>query len=219
MAVKVITESEFEAEVLKSDVPVLVDFYADWCGPCRQLAPVLEEVDKAWGSKLKVLKVDTEASPQLAGAFQIRSLPTMMVIKDKKMIDRISGFMDRSRLFAHLSQVVGPPPAQKDDEAEEMETRRAVLAVEAGLVIPVDIREESDWKRTRLPGALNLPPEQHDKLADNLPEGTRKLLIYARTDDGAKEVADKIAGLGRRVAFLSGGLIDWELASAPVDRG
>jgi thioredoxin 1 len=75
-----LTDANFEKEALQSDMPVFVDFWATWCGPCRMVAPVVEAIAEEYDGKLKVCKVDVDANPQTAGSFQIQSIPTMMLI-------------------------------------------------------------------------------------------------------------------------------------------
>lgn len=75
-----LTDANFEKEALQSDLPVFVDFWATWCGPCRMVAPVVEAIAEEYDGKLKVCKLDVDANPQTAGSFQIQSIPTMMLI-------------------------------------------------------------------------------------------------------------------------------------------
>lgn len=86
-----VTDSTFEAEVLQSSTPVLVDFWAAWCGPCRALAPKVEEVSVAHTGKLKVVKVDVDANSQVPAQFGIRGIPTLILFKDGKMVDQLVG--------------------------------------------------------------------------------------------------------------------------------
>ncbi len=97
-----LTEQNFDVEVLKSELPVLVDFWAEWCGPCRMLAPVIEEVAKDLTGKLKVGKVNVDESQELAANFNILSIPTLIVFKQGKPVDQIVGAMSKDQLLAAL---------------------------------------------------------------------------------------------------------------------
>ncbi len=94
----VITAENFEKEVLKSDIPVLVDFWATWCGPCRMLAPVLEEIAKEYDGKIKVGKVNVDEQMALAVKFRVESIPTLMLFKHGELINKSLGFMEKEEL-------------------------------------------------------------------------------------------------------------------------
>ncbi len=93
-----ITDANFEQEVLKSDKPVLIDFWAVWCGPCRMVAPVVEEIASEYNGKLKVGKLDVDNNPEVSMKFGIRSIPTLMVFKGGKVVEQIIGAVPKRNL-------------------------------------------------------------------------------------------------------------------------
>ncbi len=100
---QVVSDQTFEQEVLKSDTPVLVDFWATWCGPCKMVAPVLEDVANEQGDKIRVVKLDVDANPITAGRFGVRAIPTMIVFKNGREADRIVGYHPKPQLMQKLT--------------------------------------------------------------------------------------------------------------------
>lgn len=92
------TDQNFDAEVIKSDKPVLVDFWAPWCGPCRMIAPIVEEIAQEYQGKLKVVKVNTDENQEVASSFGIRSIPTLGIFKNGKVVDAVIGAVPKSYL-------------------------------------------------------------------------------------------------------------------------
>jgi len=101
------TTDTFAAEVLQSDVPVVVDFWATWCGPCRAVAPILDELSGDYVGRLKVVKVDTDANPDLAMAYNVLSIPTLTFFRDGAVVKSIVGAKPKSALIEHFDEVLG----------------------------------------------------------------------------------------------------------------
>ena len=101
------TDKSFETDVLKSETPVLVDFWAEWCGPCKALAPKLEEIAGEFGAKLKVMKVDIDSNQSTPAQFGIRGVPTLILFKNGKQVDQIVGNHPKENIIAVLRKHLG----------------------------------------------------------------------------------------------------------------
>jgi thioredoxin 1 len=100
------TDASFEQEVLKSDTPVLVDFWAEWCGPCRMIAPALDEISKELGGKVKIVKMNVDENQQVPVQFGIRSIPTLMIFKDGKLAAQKVGAAPKGELSKWISSAI-----------------------------------------------------------------------------------------------------------------
>lgn len=97
-----VNEQNFQQEVLSADKPVLVDFWAPWCGPCRMVGPVVDKIAQDYAGKLKVVKVNTDEAPNIAGQFNIMSIPTLMIFKNGERVDQIIGAVPEQAITAKL---------------------------------------------------------------------------------------------------------------------
>ena len=104
-AIESVGDDNFDAEVLKSDKPVLVDFWATWCGPCRTQGPIIEKVGAKFAAQLKTVKVDVDKAPKTANAYQIRAIPTLMVFKGGKVAFNRTGLMEEAALTGELQKL------------------------------------------------------------------------------------------------------------------
>jgi thioredoxin 1 len=127
---QIVSDQTFEQEVLKSDMPVLVDFWATWCGPCKMVAPVLEDVANEQGEKMRVAKLDVDANPITAGRFGVRAIPTMILFKNGREADRIVGYHPKPQLMLKLTPhlATAAPSAAATPTASTTTTAKATAA-------------------------------------------------------------------------------------------
>lgn len=213
MPVGIVSEKDFEPQVLRAELPVLVDLYADWCQPCKQLEPILSQLSDELAGKLKIVRIDIERSQRIAAAFRVQSIPMLVLIKDGRPVDQIVGLADKKTILAMVQPFL-PTDAQEvapKDLAVALQTRRAVA---------VDVRDASAFGRYRIPGAIHLPADALlERAAELRPTDGRVRVLYGRSTDEAKNLATQLRDRGIQVGYLSGGFLHWEAEGLGVERG
>jgi len=106
MATVAVTDTTFEAEVIKSDVPVVVDFWAEWCGPCKMIGPVLEELSTDMEGQIKVVKVDVDSQQQMASQLGVRGIPALFIFKDGQVVSNRAGAAPKAALEAWIKESI-----------------------------------------------------------------------------------------------------------------
>jgi thioredoxin 1/putative thioredoxin len=211
MPLPTVTERNFEQEVLLSEEPVLVEFGAEWCGPCKTMLPELMALAEELKGKAKIVTIDIDRSPMIARQIGVQSVPTFVVFHQGRPVGGKVGALQRRELRDMLDPFL--PRAEgalKPDELAQL--------LKAGRVIPVDTREAAVFARAHLPGAVNMPAaEIETRLAElHMLAGTP--VIYCRSGDQTKDLAAKLAEQGVPVAFLEGGVLGWEAAGFRLQR-
>lgn len=211
MAVPYVSEQDFEMEILRSELPVLIDFTASWCGPCKTVAPEVEAVARDLEGKAKVVKVDIDKSKRIAASLRIQAVPTFMVFHRGRPVAADQGVLKR----AQLRELVEPflPRAEGAIRAAEL-----AQLIQQGQVTPVDTREAAVYGRARIPSAVNIPLEEIEGRLAELHMMAGAPVLYCRAGDKTKEMAQKLAESGVPVAFLEGGFLAWEAESLPIER-
>lgn len=100
------TENDFQKEVLEADIPVLVDFYADWCGPCKMMSPVLEQISNEMEGKIKIGKVNVDENPNLASEYKVMSIPNFILFKNGEVVDQVIGALPKAQMEEKINAVL-----------------------------------------------------------------------------------------------------------------
>jgi thioredoxin len=212
MAVQSVTDATFEAEVLRSELPVLVDLYADWCQPCKQLSPIVEQVSRELAGKIKVVKVDVDANPMVAQTFRAQSIPMLLVIAQGRVAQQHVGVLDKPGILRLLEPVM--PRSAAEVRPEEL-----AMWLQQGKALPVDIRDAASFGRYRIPSATHVPAnELAGRVQELQPFDGRIRVLYGRSDE-AKEWGEKLQADGVQVGYLAGGFLHWEADGLEVERG
>lgn len=211
MALPLVDEQSFRAKVLQSELPVLIDFYADWSAPCKMIEPEVEALAHELKGKANVVRVNIDKSPTLARELRVQSVPTFIMVARGQIVDAQTGPLRRAQLRAMVEPHL--PRAEGSIMAPEL-----AQLLGSGQVTPVDVREPGVFARAHLPRAVNLPEEEIEGRLAELHMLAGEPVLYCRSGDRSKALAAKLTEQGMPVAFLEGGLLHWEAEGLPLER-
>lgn len=211
MPVPLISEQDFEQEVLRSELPVLIDFYADWCAPCKTVAPEVEALSRELEGKAKFVKVNIDQSKRLAQALRIQAVPTLMVFFRGRPVAAEQGAVRKARLRDMLDPFL--PRAEG-----AIKTIELAQLLKRGGVVPVDTREAAAFGRAHIPGAIHMPLEEIETRLAELHMLPGEPVLYCRAGDKTKQLAETLAQSGVPITFLEGGFLGWEAEGLPIER-
>ena len=211
MKLQQVTEKDFEREVLVSELPVLVEFGAAWCGPCKVVEPELQALAQEYAGRAKVLTVDIDQSPYLARQLGIQSVPTFLVFHQGRPVTGKAGALKKAQL-AELIEPLLPRPAGalKPKEVAQLAKQQQICLV--------DIRPAEVYGRAHLAGAINVPRDQVEQRLEELLELPAPPVLYCRAGADSKALAGELASSGTPVAFLEGGVLGWEADGFALER-
>lgn len=211
MALIPVTEQNFEQEVLRSELPVLIEFGAEWCGPCKVVLPELMALSNELLGKAKIVQVDIDKSPLLAREMGIQSVPTFVVFHQGRPLDGKVGALNKAQLQKMLEPVLPRATgALKPEEVSKL--------LQARQVSVVDTREPAVFQRAHIEGAINLPFEEIETRLAELHMLPGAPVIYCRSGDKTKDLAARLASQGLSVSFIEGGVLGWEAAGLELAR-
>ena len=203
MKLQQVTEQDFESEVLISDVPVLVEFGATWCGPCKVVEPELQALAQEYAGRAKVVGVDIDQSPFLARQLGIQSVPTFLVFHQGRPVTGKAGALKKAQL-AELLEPVLPRPAGA------LKPKEVAHLAKQGHIQLVDIRPAEVYARAHIQGAINIPQADLKARIEELLDLPASPVLYCRTGADSKALAGELAQMGTPVSFLDGGVLGWE---------
>jgi thioredoxin len=205
-----VTDETFDRDVLHASRPVLVDFWATWCAPCRTVAPVLEELAVEYKDHVTVAKVDVDACPQVAARFRIQSIPTFVLFEGGKPLVAFQGAQPKARFVKMLEQHL---PALK---ARAISVADLDALMKSGRPVHVfDIREPRDFGRSHIRRSRCVS-------ADRLPDEARAvakgepIVLVCRTGERSKAEATRLSEQGFEAVALEKGLLEWEGSGRPT---
>jgi thioredoxin len=211
MAVPSVSEQDFEREVLRSELPVLIDFYADWCAPCKTVAPEVEALSHELEGKAKVVKVNIDQNKRLSQMLRIQAVPAFMVFFRGRPVAAEQGAVRKAR----LRELIDPFLPRAEGAIRAVELAQLLKNRE---VVPVDTREVHAYNRAHIPGAVHIPMEEIETRLAELHMLPGEPILYCRAGDKTKVIADTLSQSGVPMSFLENGFLGWEAEGLPIER-
>ncbi len=211
MALQTVTERDFEQQILASEVPVLIEFSAEWCGPCKVVAPELEALARELEGKAKIVKIDIDKSPMIARQMGVQSVPTFVVFHEGRPVNGRVGALKRAQIREMLEPYL--PRAEGALKPEEV-----AALLQSKRISLVDTRDAPVYQRAHIEGAINIPQAELETRLAELHMLPGPPVLYCRSGEQTKELAAKLAADGMPVAFLEGGVLGWEASGFSLQR-
>ncbi len=210
-SIAVVTEKDFEAQVLRSELTVLLVFASDRSAASKQVEPILVQLAQEYAGKATILKVDADKSPYLVQQLRVQQLPTFMVWAGGRPADMQAGPMAKKQLQAMLEPFLPRPAgALKAMELAEL--------IKKGVVAAVDTRDASAYGRAHIPGSTNMPLDELEGRIAELYMLPGQPVLYCRAGDKTKEFIAKMAESNVELGYLEGGMLAWESDGFPIER-
>ena len=210
-SVPTVSENDFEGEVLRSELPVLISFTSDRSAACKSVAPEVDAIARELEGKAKVVKIDIDKSKRIATSLRIQGVPVFMVFAKGRPVAAEQGQL----LRAQLRDMIEPFLPRAEGAVRALELAQLI---KEGQVVAVDTRDARSFGRARIPGSVNLPIEEIESRLAELHMLTGAPILYCRSGDKSKELADKLSEGGMPLGFLEGGFLAWEAEALPIER-
>jgi thioredoxin 1/putative thioredoxin len=211
MPLPTVTERDFEQQILQSELPVLVEFSAEWCGPCKVIAPELEALAKELDGKAKIVKIDIDKSPMIARQMGVQSVPTFVIFSEGRPVGGRVGALKRAQLREMLDPFL--PRAEGALKPEEV-----AQLLKAGRISLIDTRDAPVFRRAHIQSAINMPLAEIEGRLAELHMLAAPPILYCRSGELTKELVAKLSADGVPVGFLEGGVLGWEAVGFPLER-
>lgn len=217
MSVTVVTTETFQSLVLESPVPVVIDFWAQWCGPCRAIAPAMEAI-AARRTDVRVCKINVDEEPALAQAFRVQSIPLVVGMKGRSVVAADVGWKGPAALEDLVNRTVAAEPAAAPEEKREVDVDTLKSALAAGAAV-VDVRNPDEHLGGHVPGAILLPlGELEARVGELAGHKGKDLYIICRSGARSARAAEFLAAHGHRPINVAGGTMAWMAQGHPVQR-